>query len=395
MFAVEGRNKTGVKREPHFDKRLGGADCDIYELSFKCENLPNTDLLSLSDPFLVIYFMQGQEQIELSRTETVWNNLNPYFVTSIDVAMSVSLDPDLKVEVYDRDAKSDQLNRQDFLGSCKFRIREVVAATDKQLRLKLQQQDVKKENKAWLVVFARKLRYPDDKRVARIKVLISDVKVKKGLRLDSICSFYTISFRHGENPDGNLMSNSSLLSRAGNSAMGRNGSVGSTTSEFEIGRLREQASSLLLSMPKISQTWLPVYRSEVRSLSDNNSSDNSSVPSGALSPSSLSSLVSFDEVELNLQLLCNSNMESHIRLEIWIFKADGNHDLYGYVVTTMAEIQQMIEGKAKREKELDGVFRDEEKIGRMKLLDGGKIESSVYQFGLQFNLYGNSKYKPR
>lgn len=45
------------------------------KLSFECQNLPRSDVLSKSDPFIVVYIRIGNEPWqEIGRTEVVVNN---------------------------------------------------------------------------------------------------------------------------------------------------------------------------------------------------------------------------------------------------------------------------------------------------------------------------------
>ena len=52
------------------------------ELSFKCEQLPNMDTFSKSDPFVIVYKQDKRWQM-IGKTELIKNNLNPQFVTKV------------------------------------------------------------------------------------------------------------------------------------------------------------------------------------------------------------------------------------------------------------------------------------------------------------------------
>ncbi len=51
------------------------------ELSFACANLVNLDTFSLTDAFIVVEVLLPEQGVfvEVTRTKTVWDNLNPIF----------------------------------------------------------------------------------------------------------------------------------------------------------------------------------------------------------------------------------------------------------------------------------------------------------------------------
>lgn len=87
------------------------------ELHLSCRDLKNLDLLSKSDPFIVVNSWEGNSWKEVMRTATVWDNLNPDFADHIVLDYHFELVQKLRFEVYDRDGKSEQLKSHDFIGS--------------------------------------------------------------------------------------------------------------------------------------------------------------------------------------------------------------------------------------------------------------------------------------
>ena len=61
-------------------------------LRFSCQNLPDLDKNwgSKSDPFVVLYSLEGKELTKklVGQTECIKDNLNPTFVEAIDVTFS-------------------------------------------------------------------------------------------------------------------------------------------------------------------------------------------------------------------------------------------------------------------------------------------------------------------
>ena len=89
------------------------------ELRVSCRNLVDMDVLSKSDPFVVL-FMQHQGNTtwsEIGRTETIMDNLNPDFVKSFTVDYFFEEQQNIKFEVYDSDdPNSRNLSSHDFIG---------------------------------------------------------------------------------------------------------------------------------------------------------------------------------------------------------------------------------------------------------------------------------------
>ena len=80
------------------------------------------DVFSKSDPICVISSKAfgAQNWSEIQRTECVWNNLNPQWVTKVQMHYMFEEQQHLKFDVYDIDSQSRNLQDHDFLGSCKF-----------------------------------------------------------------------------------------------------------------------------------------------------------------------------------------------------------------------------------------------------------------------------------
>jgi flagellar basal body rod protein FlgC len=55
------------------------------EISIRCENLPNMDTMSESDPFAVLYKQSGRMWQKLGTTEVIHDTLHPVFVKKIQV----------------------------------------------------------------------------------------------------------------------------------------------------------------------------------------------------------------------------------------------------------------------------------------------------------------------
>ncbi|XP_068811466.1 copine-2 isoform X2 [Struthio camelus] len=86
------------------------------ELSVCGQNLLDRDVTSKSDPFCVLFMEINGKWVELDRTETAVNNLNPAFSKKFIVDYHFEEVQKLKFALFDQDKSSMQLYEHDFLG---------------------------------------------------------------------------------------------------------------------------------------------------------------------------------------------------------------------------------------------------------------------------------------
>uniref|UniRef100_A0A674AME2 Copine-3 n=1 Tax=Salmo trutta TaxID=8032 RepID=A0A674AME2_SALTR len=86
------------------------------ELSVCCGNLLDRDVTSKSDPFCVLFNEVDSSWVEIGRTETAVNNLNPVFGVKFKVDYHFEEVQKLKFALFDEDKCSSQLYEHDFLG---------------------------------------------------------------------------------------------------------------------------------------------------------------------------------------------------------------------------------------------------------------------------------------
>ncbi|EGR29597.1 hypothetical protein IMG5_152470 [Ichthyophthirius multifiliis] len=82
-------------------------DYDLYqrlELYISCENLPNLDITSKTDPLVICYVIQDKNEIERHRTEVIANELNPKFARAFFIQHTFNKNFKLKFVVYNVDA---------------------------------------------------------------------------------------------------------------------------------------------------------------------------------------------------------------------------------------------------------------------------------------------------
>lgn len=110
----------------------GGNDSlptSTVELSVRCSDLCDTDLLSKSDPVCVAYMQRNGQWFELGRTEMIKDTLSPVWVKKFVVDYSFEERQLVKFEIYDWDSDSNRLNAHDFLGRCQTSLGTIVSAS--------------------------------------------------------------------------------------------------------------------------------------------------------------------------------------------------------------------------------------------------------------------------
>ncbi|XP_053740835.1 copine-2 isoform X4 [Synchiropus splendidus] len=86
------------------------------ELSVVAANLLDRDVASKSDPFCVLFHEVDGNWVELGRTETAVNNLNPVFGVKFQVDYHFEEIQKLRFALFDEDKCATQLYEHDFLG---------------------------------------------------------------------------------------------------------------------------------------------------------------------------------------------------------------------------------------------------------------------------------------
>ncbi|KAK5928484.1 hypothetical protein CgunFtcFv8_013543 [Champsocephalus gunnari] len=86
------------------------------ELSVTASSLLDRDVASKSDPFCVLFHEVDGNWMELGRTETAVNNLNPVFGVKFQVDYHFEEIQKLRFALFDEDKCATQLYEHDFLG---------------------------------------------------------------------------------------------------------------------------------------------------------------------------------------------------------------------------------------------------------------------------------------
>ncbi|OAY82000.1 Protein BONZAI 3, partial [Ananas comosus] len=113
------------------------------ELSLSASKLRNLDILSKSDPMVVLYAKKQDGRLEeIGRTEVILNSLNPSWITKFFINYQFEIVQPL---VYDVDTKYHstpvkmlKLSEQDYVGEASCVLSEIVTKFERSLALKLQ-----------------------------------------------------------------------------------------------------------------------------------------------------------------------------------------------------------------------------------------------------------------
>merc|ERR1719225_896675 len=109
----------------------------VLELSVRCEDLADMDVLSRSDPVCVLSLQQGSAWLELGRTERIQDSLSPSWQKKFVVDYKFEERQRLRFAVYDVDSDSAQLEDHDFLGYVEVNLAEIVASQSRGFSRKL------------------------------------------------------------------------------------------------------------------------------------------------------------------------------------------------------------------------------------------------------------------
>lgn len=186
-------------------EQAGGARRTLIELRFCAHNLANTDFLSLSDPFAVIYAEAADGTLEeLGRTETVVDDLSPRWTATLVVPVHARAPAQLVVDVYDRDSPTHALDRHDHLGRARVNVADVLAAPRRAYAALLTRSSPRRTlslaraPRGTLRVLAEPLR-PAPRPPRKIELRVRAAALRARRRRD-VVQFYEISRARGPDP---------------------------------------------------------------------------------------------------------------------------------------------------------------------------------------------------
>ena len=128
------RRKPTIMNRAAFNPGAASVPSTSVELSLRCENLMDTDVLSKSDPFCVVSLKGSGTQsrfVEVGRTERISDNLHPVWQKKIVLDYNFEERQTLKFDIFDSDSSASNLDDHDYLGSLECSLGEIVTMQSK------------------------------------------------------------------------------------------------------------------------------------------------------------------------------------------------------------------------------------------------------------------------
>ncbi|CAN8073374.1 unnamed protein product [Agarophyton chilense] len=113
------------------------------DIQIEASNLANMDVFSLSDPFALLEEQENGHWEEIGRTETIWDVLNPKWVRTFVLPAETPVGLPLRVTIYDRDSKTQNLDKQEVIGSCVCRVEDIMKEGCNGKTMELENKDLK------------------------------------------------------------------------------------------------------------------------------------------------------------------------------------------------------------------------------------------------------------
>lgn len=299
------------------------------ELRFSAHQLANMDHFSLSDPFIVCHSVRNNNVTEeIGRTETILDDLNPVWTTTINFTVTLPTSPQTSTVLavlYDRDSDSDRsLGRHDFLGAALFSVHNLLSANYNRLDIPL----------------------------TSIRDLEVRISAENGDHPPA-----SFSLRSARKVKGSLSVTAEILRpgsdlpivfRVSAATLSTIGFFGRTVTQFyELQREREEANG--------ETSWSCVYRSEDGTNVDSNN------------------YVIYDEMCVTEQQLHNMQPDRRLRLAFFRRRTRSSHELISYVITSVADVLRMGNELDQASIPLQGLYSDQDGLGYVILSEVQRV----------------------
>jgi len=109
---------------------------DKLDLNFSLRNIPKLDVMSPSDPFIVVSIKDEAKNIyaNVGKTEIVWDNPNPDFSKDVRINYLFEEIQYVRLDIYDADEQqTTDLTKHDFIGTAEFVVGDLVTAPGQKL----------------------------------------------------------------------------------------------------------------------------------------------------------------------------------------------------------------------------------------------------------------------
>lgn len=297
------------------------------DLVLECQRLPKKNSFSPADAFCVIWEIPAGHRLdqkvsklparhekELGRTEVIRESRNPRFTTSFRLEYKFQEEQHYVVRVYNEDLEySTDLREHDFIGGCYFTLGELMGAGGCSLALGLSQ-------KSFLILIGREI-----------------IETRE-----------VLEFRFSGQDLGLLERKNQQRKNMQKIAKEMAKEVLDTVQKVNIANVLDKFDLYFRfeKLKKEDQTWKTVWKSEVIKDTQNPTWDGARIP---------------------LQLICDDDPETTVRITIWDYHRFSPDIMVGFVETTVNDVVQ---------KSLRGIPVYNVMMERKRLLGGIKLKKA-------------------
>ncbi|GKY92556.1 copine, variant 2 [Mayamaea pseudoterrestris] len=339
---VQNKHKRpGVRRQDSrlaWDSRVTAPYIKL-DLFIECVRLPKKDSFSQADAFCGLWEappgfstdkrvskLPLKQEKEIGRTEVVRANKNPRFETAFRLEYKFQEEQTYVIRVYDEDLRyATDLKEHDFVGGCVFTLGELMGAGGCAIARPLHR------GKAYVALIGQEI--IETREVLEFRFSGQDLgllerKHKAVLTKDVLESVQKL----GKKVTKEMLENMQKVNIAKNV-------LDKFNPFFRLEKLNPE-----------DQSWIVVWKSEV--IRDNNHP-------------------TWNSARLPLQLLCDDDPTSPLKITLWVWNRFAPEELVGYVETTVCELVM----KAKGGIPVFGVMKEKKKIfGGTKLKKAGSLK---------------------
>lgn len=128
--------RTAIGSEPFYK----------IELQFACRELVDLDVISKTDPFLIVSVFERDVWKTLGQTEVIYNDLNPQFKTSFKLDFYFEKVQPFKVQAYHHNSETDK----QYIGEVTFNLSELMGCKDDILEKPIRDLQTNKPNRGFV-----------------------------------------------------------------------------------------------------------------------------------------------------------------------------------------------------------------------------------------------------
>ena len=145
----------------------------ILDVHLAAQNVVKMDIGSESDPMCVLFIPINGKFTEVARTEVIWDNPNPSWVTTFKIVYLFEMNQPLRFCLYDCDSNKGSLENHDFIGYADTNVQTLVSEMGHEIKLELNH-DTIKSKRGTLILNTNQIEHGSDN--VQFKISVSDLK---------------------------------------------------------------------------------------------------------------------------------------------------------------------------------------------------------------------------